>query len=272
MSAKTDAAGKPVIETTVEIDAPIESVWKGLTDATELMRWFPLSARVNPGPGGEVWMSWGPPWEGASRIDAWEPHKLLRTRGFLEHGDGSVVEYTLEARGGKTTLRLVHSGFAAGAEWEKELFEGTRRGWRYELRSLRHYLERHRGEDRRVAWPKAPVSVDAEEAWRRLLGPEGFVREGSIEGLKEGERYRVKAATGERFEGQVVVNEPPFEFAGTIENLSDALISLRVHEVAGPESGSGHTAGIWLSAYGRAAAEVEAFRERWQGVLDRLFA
>ena len=132
-----------VIETTVEIAAPVSAVWKALTDAKELERWFPLEARVTPGVGGEVFMSWGAPWEGGSRIDVWEENRRLRTRGFLEHGDASLVEYTLEARGGKTVLRLVHSGFAQGSDWEDELFGGTKRGWRYELRSLRHYLERH---------------------------------------------------------------------------------------------------------------------------------
>jgi len=164
------------IDTTLEIAAPVESVWKAISDPRELERWFPLEARVTPGEGGGVFMSWGPPWEGRSRIDAWEENRRLRTRGFLEHGDASMVEYTLEARGGKTVLRLVHSGFAKGGDWEDELFGGTERGWRYELRSLRHYLERHAGQDRVVAWPKArsaptaPMLMMRPQRWRRMEG------------------------------------------------------------------------------------------------------
>lgn len=39
---------------TVEIEAPIERVWRALTEAAELERWFPLEARVEPGEGGSI--------------------------------------------------------------------------------------------------------------------------------------------------------------------------------------------------------------------------
>jgi uncharacterized protein YndB with AHSA1/START domain len=269
---RSESARPKVIDSTLEIGAPPEAVWKAITDPRELERWFPLQARVTPGEGGEVFLSWGPPWEGGSRIDAWEPGRRLRTRGFLEHGDTSVVEYTLEARGGKTVLRLVHSGFAEGGDWEDELFGGTERGWRYELRSLRHYLERHVGRDRIVAWPRAHVGAAAPEVWRRLLGRDGLVREGRIEGLVEGDRYRVTAATGDSFEGRVVVNHPPYEFAGTVLGLNDALISLRTCEAGGPEAKDGHVACLFASTWGLPRPDVEALGERWRRLLDELAA
>ncbi len=46
------------VEREIEIDAPVGAVWKALTDAEELTRWFPLNAGVTPGVGGSVWMSW----------------------------------------------------------------------------------------------------------------------------------------------------------------------------------------------------------------------
>ena len=46
------------VEREIEIDAPLAAVWKALTDADELTRWFPLNAGVTPGVGGSVWMSW----------------------------------------------------------------------------------------------------------------------------------------------------------------------------------------------------------------------
>lgn len=271
-TARETTGGERVIETTVEIAAPVDAVWKAITDARELERWFPLQARVTPGVGGEVFMSWGPPWEGGSRIEIWEEGRRLRTRGFLEHGDRSLVEYTLEAKGGKTVLRLVHSGFAHGGDWEDELFGGTERGWRYELRSLRHYLERHAGTERRAIWPRAKVRGTAAEAWRRLLGKDGFAREGSIEGLKEGDRYRVTAATGDVFSGQVVVNDPPYEFSGTVESLNDGLACLRAYEVGGPSRESGHVACLWLSTWNAPQQDVAALGERWRKLLDGLEA
>jgi hypothetical protein len=183
-----------------------------------------------------------------------------------------MVESTLEARGGKTVLRLVHSGCATGGDWEDELFAGTQRGWRYELRSLRHYLERHAGRDRLVAWPRAAVRGSADEAWRRLLGREGLVREGRIEGLAEGARYRAVAATGDVLEGTVVVNDPPYEFAGTLAGWNDALLSLRAHDAAGPEQKDGHAAGLFVSTWGVPRSDVEGLGERWRRLLDEIAA
>jgi len=261
-----------VIETTLEIDAPISAVWKAITDAKELERWFPLQAKVTPGVGGEIFMSWGPPWEGGSRVEIWEENKRLRTRGFMEHGDASMIEYTLEAKGGKTLLRLVHSGFAPGSDWEDELFSGTKRGWRYELRSLRHYLERHAGTDRQTAWPKTKVRGSATEVWKRLLGREGLTREGHIEGLKEGDGYRVSAATGDVLEGRVLVNDPPYEFSGTLAGLNDGLIAIRTHDVAGPEPKDGHAASVWLSSWSAPQKDVAELGARWKKLLDGLAA
>ena len=260
------------IEVTLEIAAPVERVWKAITDPRELERWFPIHARVTPGVGGEVFMSWGPPWEGGSRIEAWDENRRLRTRGFMEHGDASVVEYTLEARGGRTLLRLVHSGFAKGGDWEDELFGGTRRGWRYELRSLRHYLERHAGADRQTAWPKANVRGTAAEVWKRLLGREGFAREGRVQGLAEGEPYAVTAATGDAFAGRVVVNDPPYEFSATVESLNDGLLAIRTHDAAGPDRSHGYAASVWISAWGSEQQNLALLGERWKKLLDRVAA
>jgi hypothetical protein len=164
----------------------------------------------------------------------------------------------------------VQSGFASGGDWEDELFGGTERGWRYELRSLRHYLERHPGRDRIAVWPKAPAAGGAAAVWSRLLGPEGFVREGRIQGLAEGDSYRVVSATGDGVEGRVLVNHPPYEFAGTVAGMNDALVSVRTHEAAGPEPAQGFVACVFLSTWDVPRAEVEAFAGRWQQVLDGL--
>jgi uncharacterized protein YndB with AHSA1/START domain len=260
------------IETTLEIDAPVSAVWKAITDAKELERWFPLVARVTPGVGGEIFMSWGPPWEGGSHIEVWEEERRLTTRGFMEHGDASMIEYTLEAKGGKTILRLVHSGFAPSSDWDEELFSGTERGWRYELRSLRHYLERHAGSDRMTAWPKANVRGTAAEVWKRLLGREGLTRDGGIEGLREGDRYRVTTAAGDALEGRVLVNDPPYEFSGSVASLKDGLIAIRTHDVAGPEPKHGHAASVWLSSWGAPQTDVAELGARWKKLLDGLAA
>src|SRR5262245_24841182 len=94
----------------IEIDAPIEAVWKALTDAEELTRWFVEEARVTPGIGGRVWGSWGPGQDGEKQIDDWQPGKrlllsLLPSPVAEASSENAlhapiIEEYTLESRGG----------------------------------------------------------------------------------------------------------------------------------------------------------------------------
>ena len=51
-SATSATKRSRAVEKVIELNAPIEAVWKALTDGQELARWFPLEARVTPGKGG----------------------------------------------------------------------------------------------------------------------------------------------------------------------------------------------------------------------------
>lgn len=262
-------------ETEIEINAPVESVWKALTEADELTRWFPLEARVNPGVGGNVEMSWTKAysvWD--SRIEIWEPNHRLRSVGAPKFTGGSakevtplILDYLLEAKGGKTVLRLVHSGFRSGDDWDNEYFESFHRGWDFELRGLRHYLERHPGENRLVAWAKADFTLPFDEAWARLMGPDAVLKQGSLDGLREKDPYSVTAATGDIFKGIVQVNTPPKQFSGTVEAQNDSLLRVKLDPAK-----EGGNATVWLSTYGIPRDEVTAFEERWNDLLQGLFA
>jgi uncharacterized protein YndB with AHSA1/START domain len=47
-------------ETRAEIDAPIEMVWKAITHARDIERWFAPKMSVEPHVGGAVIADWGP--------------------------------------------------------------------------------------------------------------------------------------------------------------------------------------------------------------------
>jgi uncharacterized protein YndB with AHSA1/START domain len=108
-----------VIEKQIELDAPREKTWQMLTDPQELARWFPLEARVEPGKGGKISLSWGPNYEGTAAIEVWEPGRRF---GWVDSASGQpvTVEWTIEARGGKTLLRLVQSSSAADTDWDQD--------------------------------------------------------------------------------------------------------------------------------------------------------
>jgi len=249
----------------IEIAASAAAVWQALTDAEELARWFPLSARVTPGAGGSIFVSWGPEAEGEGRIDGWEPQQLLR----IEQGGpaGSVtVEWKLEQRGGKTLVRLVQSGFSDGSAWADEYFASTDYGWVFMLTNLRHYLERHAGTPRHVAWPRQKVTLSREEAYRRLAAPGGLFREGAG-GLTAGNEYMLEASTGENFEGQVEFVQPPRGFCLSVRHLNDALFWVTIEGIPGE-----HEVQLWLSTYGVPQAKIEGFEKEWSGVLGRMLS
>jgi uncharacterized protein YndB with AHSA1/START domain len=253
----------------VEIAASPAAIWKALTDAEELARWFPLSARVTPGADGSIFLSWGPGCEGESRIAGWEPQKLLQVieqAGGVAGPQGVTIEWKLEQCGGTTVVRLVQSGFFVGGDWADEYFASAEYGWGFMLVNLRHYLERHAGTPRRVAWPRLKASVSREEAYRRLAAPGGLFREGTG-GLAAGAEYMLETATGGNFEGRVEFVRPPRGFCIGVRELNDALFWLTI-EGSGPE----HEIQLWLSSYGVPQAKVESFEREWAGVLSRIFA
>ena len=276
MSDETRTAVKEI-----EIAAPAEAVWNALTDAEEISRWFSLDADVTPGAGGRMWWSWGERYEWESRIEVWEPGVHLRTvytlaapgarpdipsvdaadRLATVPGTELVMDFFIEARGGITVLRVVHSGFGTDASWDTE-YDGVRRGWHYELRSLRHYLERHPGVTRSVAWARKAVSMTGDEVWARVMSVDGFLGEKGIAGLVEGDEYSLRTSLGDVFNGIVTTIDPPFEFSGTVANLGDALFRVEFYEAS---------VLFWVATYALSPDRVAQLQKSLEALLERLF-
>lgn len=231
------------VEGTIEIGASPERVWRALTDPRELERWFPLEARVEPGPGGSVWLSWKNEFAGASEITAWEPPRLLSyVWGGPEDAPPQMTEFTLEGRGGSTRLRVVTSGFPADASWD-DWVEGTRLGWSFELRSLKTYLEDHDGEERHVVYLRRRVPLAREETNERLFGDDGLIRH---------------APAGRPFDADSAI-----QFAcemtgpGGLFRLSNE-----------PSPGGRHVATLFASAWGPVGEEMDRLADEWRGRLE----
>jgi uncharacterized protein YndB with AHSA1/START domain len=225
----------------IAIDAPIEAVWKAIVDAEELTRWFVDEASVEPGVGGTIAISWGGDEKGQSRIDEWEPNRKLRVTlmpfamGAAKY-DGTtpmVDEYTIERRDGKTVLRLVSSGIPDAPEWDG-FYNGTDSGWRSFFRTLRHYLEHHRGQPRSTIKIVGQLGGTLEEAWARLLA--------AVEPL-----------------GTVVFEKAPAILEVNIPELGEAYLA---HSMAC--AGANNYVYTVLSVYGKTPTEVEAIRAKWQ--------
>jgi len=241
-----------------------------LTDPKELTNWFPLAAKVTPGQGGEVWFSWKNEFEGRQRIETWEENRRL---GLVDMPDPSRpfvgrVDYHLEDRDGKTLLRLVHSGFPADARSD-DLMDATRRGWRFELRGLRHYLEHHRGRPRSHVWLRIGCSEDAALVWETLLGRRGFCTKGDLAEAWPGDAYDIESGAGDLFRGTVMICRPPQDLALVVANMNHSLVRLRLD--AAMDGDRRTEVNLSLSAYGIHHDDLHTFHARWQHQLRSMF-
>lgn len=261
MTTHPTAGAARTVERQIEIAAPPDAVWKALTDADELIRWFPLEARITPGQNGTVWMRWDESETVDDRIDVWEPERRLRLVGKDGSWASIATDYYLQGKSGGTVLRVVSSGFGDDAT-DDEAVQGFGCGWDFELRGLRHYLERHRGLRRIVAWARARCSAGYEHAWARLTGPEGFFGAAGLPEGESGRPYALTTVTGDRLDGAVMLAQAPYQFAATVEGWNGALFRAHLY---------GGTAMLWLSTYGVASDRVRQLERSWQAALDGIF-
>jgi uncharacterized protein YndB with AHSA1/START domain len=259
---------------TLDINATPEDVWHALTDAGELVRWFPLQARVTPGPGGTMFWGWNGQWAWESEIDAWEPGKRVRLvenrpafdiTGQPMPGEARqlAMEFTLETHAGRTRLRIVHSGFGQGSDWDDEL-ESVSSGWQFELRSLRHYLEHHKHKDRYHASLHFVTGLMPDRVWERLLGQGGFtVVEGS---LTINERCVIVAPSGDRLAGKVEWYKPGADLFVAVDELDAGVLRISVWRASGQTGVQ-----VWMTTYsGAHAPRVKQFGDRARAPIERL--
>ena len=238
------------VEASIEIDVAPGVVWNALTDARELERWFPLEARVEPGEGGTVFMSWKNEYAAESRITVWEPGRHLQiTWGFTDEEKEitQLTDFHLEGAKGRTVLRVVTSGFPDDPAWDA-WYEGTRQGWAYELASLKRYVERHLGQDREVVYLRRRVELPGQEAWDRLFGPGGLA--------------------GRPLDSRPFIESPPVQYAGDVDDRN-ALVRVGIEPCMGKPDFRDVT--LWMSAWGRAPEGLATLRRDWSAMLERLF-
>jgi uncharacterized protein YndB with AHSA1/START domain len=258
------------IDLDVTIDAPLDEVWKALATGEGLRRWFPFDARVDARPGGELWLSWGPGMEGAGPLAVCEPGRRI---GWIEPRPAEdseaveiAVEFQLEARGGQTVVRVVHSGFGTSASWDGEV-DSISRGWAVYLRGLKFSLERHRGLDRRLVYVTAAVDLPTEEVWARALSAAGLASGGAPAAVREGGRLELATADGDRLRGVVQVWNPPKDLAMTLEDWNDAHLWMEI--APAPRA---RAAKLTFSLYGVGEAAAAAFERRLRTRWTALFA
>lgn len=150
----------------------------------------------------------------------------------------------VDGPGGARSLVSARGARRARQEWEN-------------LSLLRHYLERHSGKARGVAWPRYKVEMPRASVYDKLLAPRGIFVQGAQANLREGQRYSLETVTGEAWSGRVEFVAPSRGFCVTIDSLNDALALLTI-EGSGPQ----HDAQLWFSTYGLPGTQVSEIEQR----------
>lgn len=261
---------RPPIRKEIEIGATPEAVWSALTEAAELVRWFPTHAEATGGLGGTIRMGWGSSeYHGELEIVGWDPPSKLSLRAEMpDPGGGSITttqDFELEApaKGETTRLVLHHGGFPEDSAWDAWV-DGTDRGWEFELRGLALYLERHAGKNRSVAWVRGSLRGGIGESWARLLSSDGLVGEGGALGTSEGDAARLVGLAAHPEDGvprgRVAIHRAPRDLAVVLDSIGGVYLRLRIDGALRP--GGAAEVNLWMSFFGATEGRVRAYDAR----------
>jgi len=135
------------IERSVELAHPPAKVWAALTTPEGLSAWFGDRATIDLRPGGAARMTFRSGLTVDMRVERVEEPAVF---GFtwrlpdLPEDDPrrTYVEFTLEALGAGTRLRVVETGFAQlPDETRRKTYDSHAEGWARELGELADYLD-----------------------------------------------------------------------------------------------------------------------------------
>jgi len=256
-------------------------VWEVLTEPRHISTWAEPGAEVEPGEGGR-YKAVTP--EGA-RIRVWKPCEQL---GLGVSDVAAIEDFYLEARGGKTLLRIVCTGWPDDATWDRA-FRATRDGWNGFLHMLRFYVERHFGKERAGFSHPARGGGDVVADLGRLLGAVGL--EPGWDRLEPGDTFVLRSPGGERLSGSVWrvtrwpedgpgPSDPPDPCKPEHRNWPVGVIGVGL-DVSEYEHGllglgvyrleSATVATVGLSTFGLAEARSSALAARWRAWIAATF-
>jgi len=135
----------------VDIDVPVQRVWRAFTDSRVLERWTARGASVMPRENGRMQIVFGPGIELDAHIDVLVTPQRLRlillpTRGMPASGKDTaeaviVEDFLFERLAKGTTVRLLSSGVPSAPPWVTYYLQ-KRRHWELALTKLKVFLEK----------------------------------------------------------------------------------------------------------------------------------
>lgn len=137
-----------------------EAVYQAWADPSHIAAWFPDRAHGEAKPGKSlvhVFEDFG--FEAKLDVIEAEPGKRLVLESMSPRGVPFRQEISIRREGGETVVELVHSGFGADADFDRE-YKGVDSGWKLALAVLKHYLEHHFDKPRQGYFAMQPAAFE----------------------------------------------------------------------------------------------------------------
>lgn len=146
------------IDKTIDLEAPVDRVWRALTNRDELATWFQVTIEGDLVPGAQVWMTSVHAQHTGQRflvhvIEMTPPRRIVWQwhPGEIDPGidysrePWTTVTFTLEPRDRGTRLRVAETGFDQIALARRaKVYRDNTEGWSEVVTWLKHYVEASR--------------------------------------------------------------------------------------------------------------------------------
>lgn len=130
----------------IDLTADVQTVWRALTDPTQLAAWCSPKAEIRARSGGLFRACVDRVTELEAHIDVYDPGRRMRLiylpSAALPPADSALVDdFILEpAKAGGTILRLLGSGVPGGQEWDAQYLR-LRTGWQAAMTRLKALID-----------------------------------------------------------------------------------------------------------------------------------
>jgi uncharacterized protein YndB with AHSA1/START domain len=116
-----------------------DKVFRAITTASEVDKWWSLECSGTPAMGGEYHLFFGEDWDWRARVSRYEPDSTFEWEMTVSMDDwiGTKVGFELSPTDGGTKIRFYHSGWTE----ESEHFRISSYCWAMLLRLLKVYVE-----------------------------------------------------------------------------------------------------------------------------------
>ena len=144
--------GDRTIERSIKVKVSPDKVFQAITQSADLERWFATKAETDPRPGGGFTLRFDFSDPSHNHVQKGEYSEVVRGK-LVRHSwanklGPTTVEWSIAANNGETEVRLTHTGWGSGAEWDAQR-DSHDKGWTGFLGNLKAVLEG--GADTRAA-------------------------------------------------------------------------------------------------------------------------